>query len=448
VNESSIDREDEARFHLAVAGIFALCLAPLVSWGVALQSPKGPWRRWLLVLAGIDTAVFVCLVLLAFEMRGAAAHTAPSPQRARIGVILTAVPPPDGVEVASVLAGSPGERAGLRVGDEITSLDGSPVRQNDRFADGIAGGLPGEERTLHVRRGAAELDVRVVPVVGLKSPPPPLFARQPAPRSGGATEARASFRTAVQQAGGYLAVLLVLAVVALVARRRRISLRPLVGMSAGMIVPAVVMSALAYALDRTVGLSLGAGLLDMIAGGVTMFVVARVSMRRYGPELASVRSPWPTPMPALPAFARGALYLVAGATRAAILALALTRVSGVPSHSAAEVFGVSPEWGPGGIALFAIAAVVVAPFAEESLFRGLLLPWLTTWLSPVSAVLVSALAFGVAHLSYGSGLLVPLVYGLVLGWVRLRTGQLRAGIALHMCINGAVTLLLALRGGG
>lgn len=85
---------------------------------------------------------------------------------------------------------------------------------------------------------------------------------------------------------------------------------------------------------------------------------------------------------------------------------------------------------PAGILLF---AVILAPLAEEFLFRGLLYDRLAVF-GPGWAVVLTALLFGLFHgnfyqLFYAAGV------GLVLGWLKARTGQLRWGIALHMVIN-------------
>jgi hypothetical protein len=95
--------------------------------------------------------------------------------------------------------------------------------------------------------------------------------------------------------------------------------------------------------------------------------------------------------------------------------------------------------GPVGIALLVFAAVILAPIGEETLFRGVLLPWLRRFLGPDAAVWVSAVLFGIGHLRYGFYLSTIVVYGLVLGWARLHTGNLRASIVLHMIINAVAT---------
>ncbi|HEU4412129.1 MAG TPA: CPBP family intramembrane glutamic endopeptidase [Polyangiaceae bacterium] len=139
------------------------------------------------------------------------------------------------------------------------------------------------------------------------------------------------------------------------------------------------------------------------------------------------------------AFGFGLFYVSAGAWRTIRWVNAVSRLSGLPNRAVSDVIGISPAWGPSGIALFAFADVVVAPFAEEYLYRGVLLPWLTTWMNRSAAMAWCALAFGAVHLYYGAGAAVTVVGGLVMAWARLETGKLRASVALHMAWN-AVTI--------
>ena len=53
-----------------------------------------------------------------------------------------------GVTVASVNAGSPAEKAGIKVGDTITSVDGKTVKNGDELVAEIASRKPGEKATL------------------------------------------------------------------------------------------------------------------------------------------------------------------------------------------------------------------------------------------------------------------------------------------------------------
>lgn len=92
-----------------------------------------------------------------------------------------------------------------------------------------------------------------------------------------------------------------------------------------------------------------------------------------------------------------------------------------------------------------LGSVIIAPFCEEIFFRGFLLPGLLHELSPVWAVVISALLFAIAHVDPGS--FVPLfVIGLCLGFLRLRSGSTWASISLHVLNNllGSVLIVLAL----
>ncbi len=90
---------------------------------------------------------------------------------------------------------------------------------------------------------------------------------------------------------------------------------------------------------------------------------------------------------------------------------------------------------PIALGCFGFTAVVLAPLFEETLFRGVLLPVLTRQWGTWAGVGVSALTFGLAHLSLGE--LLPLVLlGLGLGWLRLRTGRLAPCVLMHALWNG------------
>lgn len=75
----------------------------------------------------------------------------------------------------------------------------------------------------------------------------------------------------------------------------------------------------------------------------------------------------------------------------------------------------------------------------------MLLPVLAQRWGGPAAVVVSALLFGIAHLSLGE--LPPLfVLGLGLGWLRLQSGRLGPSVLMHSLWNGltfANLLLLA-----
>ena len=63
----------------------------------------------------------------------------------------------NGVTVSDVVAGSPAEQAGLKVGDTIVSVDGKSIKNGDDLVSDIAGRKPGTKVTLgFVRNGKKE----------------------------------------------------------------------------------------------------------------------------------------------------------------------------------------------------------------------------------------------------------------------------------------------------
>ena len=93
-----------------------------------------------------------------------------------------------------------------------------------------------------------------------------------------------------------------------------------------------------------------------------------------------------------------------------------------------------------------VAAAILAPIAEESLFRGVLAPHLGRITDGFTAILVTAAIFGVLHVGGHGPLFVgPMFLGAILGWARLRSRGLAAPITLHMMLNGtAMALALTL----
>lgn len=96
--------------------------------------------------------------------------------------------------------------------------------------------------------------------------------------------------------------------------------------------------------------------------------------------------------------------------------------------------------------LFGMVAVL-APFFEETLFRGFLLPSLTRYLPPWGAIATSGLLFAIAHLNL-SDVLPLTVLGMILGFVYLRSRNLLASMLLHSLWNSGSFLGLLILGGG
>ncbi|XP_058100197.1 uncharacterized protein LOC131245039 isoform X2 [Magnolia sinica] len=94
---------------------------------------------------------------------------------------------------------------------------------------------------------------------------------------------------------------------------------------------------------------------------------------------------------------------------------------------------------PVAMALYVVVVSVCAPVWEEIVFRGFLLPSLTRYMPMWCSILVSAVAFALAH--FNAQRLLPLVFlGVVMGTVFARSRNLFASMLLHSLWNGFVFL--------
>ena len=94
---------------------------------------------------------------------------------------------------------------------------------------------------------------------------------------------------------------------------------------------------------------------------------------------------------------------------------------------------------PVAMALYAVVVSVCAPIWEEIVFRGFLLPSLTKYMPVWSAILVSSIAFALAHFNIQR--MLPLVFlGMVMGTVFVRSRNLFPSMLLHSLWNAFVFL--------
>ncbi len=82
-----------------------------------------------------------------------------------------------------------------------------------------------------------------------------------------------------------------------------------------------------------------------------------------------------------------------------------------------------------------ITLVVMAPLAEEVLFRGYLYGKLKTYVPAVAAAIVTSLLFALAHFQWNVGIDV-FVLSLFLCGLRSLTGSIWAGVLVHIIKNG------------
>jgi Do/DeqQ family serine protease len=91
-------------------------------------------------------------------------------RRGQLGIVVLPIPSEEatklgvregpGVVVYQVQSGSGADRAGLRPGDVITALNGTPVTDPNQFRNAIASTPPNSEVALTVKRGGSEQQVR------------------------------------------------------------------------------------------------------------------------------------------------------------------------------------------------------------------------------------------------------------------------------------------------
>jgi len=110
-----------------------------------------------------------------------------------------------------------------------------------------------------------------------------------------------------------------------------------------------------------------------------------------------------------------------------------------PAEPAVDLFLHAGGWRQ--LALLFFAATVVAPFGEETLFRGFLQPLLRRQSPPWVAIAITALIFAGLH-QHLLTLLPLFVFGLVLGFAYELSGSLLLCMAVHFWFNGFTALLL------
>ena len=89
-----------------------------------------------------------------------------------------------------------------------------------------------------------------------------------------------------------------------------------------------------------------------------------------------------------------------------------------------------------------ITFVIVAPAGEEIMFRGFLYRgWVASPRAVLPAIVVISAAWAIIHVQYDwFGILQVFLVGLVLGWVRWRSGSTLLTFALHALANAWATL--------
>jgi membrane protease YdiL (CAAX protease family) len=98
------------------------------------------------------------------------------------------------------------------------------------------------------------------------------------------------------------------------------------------------------------------------------------------------------------------------------------------------------EAGLWGLAFAVVSACLLAPLAEEILYRGVLFRSLWVRLGVLPAAILSSAVFAVLHFYDGYGLASVAVFGFSCALLYAATGSLTSCIALHLLYNSAIIL--------
>jgi membrane protease YdiL (CAAX protease family) len=92
------------------------------------------------------------------------------------------------------------------------------------------------------------------------------------------------------------------------------------------------------------------------------------------------------------------------------------------------------------IVLFGVLGVLLAPLVEETIFRGFLYPVIARRLGVAAGIAITGTLFGLMHAAQlwgGWGQIALLIFvGVVLTWVRARSGTVAASYFVHLGYNG------------
>lgn len=138
-------------------------------------------------------------------------------------------------------------------------------------------------------------------------------------------------------------------------------------------------------------------------------------------------------------------FSVAGYALILVASVAIVAVVAGYVHAVNALFGIHVD---GDLAVFGgrsaawtiLLLVILPPLEEELAFRGLIFGGLRQTLSVTEALVVSAFAFAMLHLSIPT-LVTHLPLGLYFGWLRYRSKSLWPGVFAHACHNLGVAVL-------
>jgi len=163
--------------------------------------------------------------------------------------------------------------------------------------------------------------------------------------------------------------------------------------------------------------------------------------RRYrrGLEVLGFRRPlggWWTPIAVL----FGAYFVLAAY-------VAIMKLSGLGDLTPKSTLPEDVFDSPFTVPLAGVLALLAAPLAEETFFRGFLFPGLRNRIGTLRAALVSSFFFAVLHFNVGS--IIPFTaIGMLLAWAYVVSGSLWMAICAHFAFNAISFIITIATGGG
>lgn len=128
-----------------------------------------------------------------------------------------------------------------------------------------------------------------------------------------------------------------------------------------------------------------------------------------------------------------------------LMAISLAILPFVDAGEAQDI-GLSDLSGQHQYVLAFISLVVLAPVAEEVLFRGYLFGKLKKFLPIWLSIIITSVLFGVVHFQWNVGI-DTFALSVVMCLLRLKTGSLWPAILLHMMKNGVAFYFLFINSG-
>lgn len=90
--------------------------------------------------------------------------------------------------------------------------------------------------------------------------------------------------------------------------------------------------------------------------------------------------------------------------------------------------------------LLLVTAGIVAPVAEELLFRGIILPACLQWVRPTGAIIVSSVLFALLH-NQGGVFITLFILGLLAGYFAWKNNSIWPAVVLHFLNNAAALVV-------